>query len=77
MKTRDRFMGSVQFHWHCIMPMNLTLRAADCKSALRGRFVGSPLGHASMQSALEGSTVNAAPSTHQPSTINRSMGRVG
>jgi hypothetical protein len=36
-------MGSVQFHWNCIMPMNLTFRAADCKSALRG-FMGRPEG---------------------------------
>jgi hypothetical protein len=52
-ETKGRFMGSVQFHWHCIMPMNLTFRAADCKSALRGRFMGSVHGIAPVHNVHE------------------------
>jgi hypothetical protein len=44
--------GSSQFHWNCIMPMNHTFRAADCKSALRG-FTGSVHGLSSVHNGHE------------------------
>jgi hypothetical protein len=40
-KGSHRVMEGSQFHWNCILPMNLVFCAADCKSALRERFMES------------------------------------